>query len=199
MERRRFARPTIAFCALALTALLVGCAGQGLAAPGATETATPSATPTPSATATPTPSPTPTTAPGADAQPVGFGCDALLSLQSVYDLNPNLSVVPDPAPPAGTLAATLVGGLGIACDLVHNSNGEILLVAAATPGTETIAALRALATAPVDLGETGFEVFATDTAMVAFRADLVVTAEAGSYFGPDEFAAALRAAIASLG
>src|SRR5690606_12981722 len=100
--------------------------------------------------------------------------------------------------PAGTLAATLVSGLGVACDLVHNSNGEVLLVAAATPGAETIATLRAAATTPVDLGEPGFETFATDTALIAFRSDIVVTAEAGSYFGPEEFAAALRAAIASL-
>jgi len=199
MERRRLARPTIAFCALALTALLAGCAGQGPAAPVGTEMPTPSAAPTPSATTTPTATPTPTTAPATDAQPIGVGCDGLLSLQGVYDLNPNLSVVPAPAPAAGTIAATLVGGLGVACDLIHNSNGEILLVAAATPGSETLMALRAAATTPADLGEAGFEAYSTGTALLAFRGDLVLSAEAASYFGPDELAAALRIAIASIG
>jgi len=197
MERRQLARPAIAFCALALAAVLAGCQMQGPAAPVDTGTPTPTATPAPTETTTPTPTPT---APAViEAQPIGFGCDGLLSLQAVYDLNPNLSVVPDDAPPAGTLAATLVSGLGVACDLVHNSNGQVLRVAAATPGSEAIAALRAAGTSPYDLGEAGYEAFSTDTAILAFRGDLVLTAEADAYFGPDELAAALSAAIASIG
>lgn len=202
MDRRQLARPIarlIATCsAVLLTTALVGCAAQAPAGPVSTGTPTPtSSTPTPTATATPTP--TPTTAPAVAAQPIGFGCDTLLTLQGVYDLNPNLSIVPDAAPAAGTLAATLVSGLGVACDLVHNSNGEVLIVAAARPGSDTITALRASAPTPFDLEVTGYEAFGADGSIIAFSGDLVLTAEAGSYFGTEELAAALRVAIASIG
>lgn len=199
MERRRLARPSIAFCALVIGALLAGCTPQGPAAP--VETATPTTAPIATTTTapSPTPTPTPTETPATQAQPIGYGCDALLPLQGVYDLNPNLSVVPDDAPPAGTLAATLVAGLGVACDLVHNSNGQVLRVAAATPGSEAIAALRAAGGDAYDLGAAGFEARSTGTAILAFRGDLVLTAEADAYFGVDELAAALRTAISAVG
>jgi len=199
MDRRLLARPTIAFSAVLLTALLAGCGTQAPAGPVDTGTPAPTSSATPSPTATPTVTPTPTTPPAAGATPIGFGCDTLLSLQGVYDLNPNLSVVPDGAPPAGTLAATLVGGLGVACDLVHNSNGEVLRVAAATPGTDAIASLRAGATTPFELGAAGFEAFSTGNAILAFRGDLVLTAESDGYFGIEELGAAIDVAIASIG
>ena len=200
MDRRALARPTIAFSALLLTALLVGCVPQGPAAPVTTATPSPtSSTSAPTATPSPTTTPTATAPPATNAAPVGYTCETLLTLQGVYDLNPNLSIVPNATPPAGTLAATLVSGLGIACDLVHNSNGEILRVAAATPGSDAIAALRAGAPSPLDLGAAGFEAFSMDNAVLAFRGDLVLSAQADSYFGAEELAAALRTAIATIG
>jgi len=194
MERRRLAPPALAGSALVLAALLAGCGPQSPAGPVDTGTPSPTAT-TPAPEPTPTPTPSPTETAGTPAAPIGVGCDALLPLQAVYDLNPNLSVVPDGAPPAGTVAAALVDGLGVACDLVHNSNGEILRVAAATPGSEALATLRAGAVTGYDLGTTGIEAFSTDGAILAFRGDLVLSAETGGYFGPEELAAALLIAI----
>lgn len=182
---------------VALAGALAGCASQAPAGPVESPTPTPTvATPTPTPSPSSTPTPTPTA--GSAATPIGFGCDALLSLQGVYDLNPNLSIVPDPAPPAGTFAATLVRELGVACDLVHNSNGAVLHVAAARPGSDALAALRAAATTVVDLGVGGFEAFDTGDAILAFRGDLVLSAEDGDYFGGEELAAALRTAIDSI-
>lgn len=193
MQRRLPARSTAVLGAAVLTALLVGCAPQTPAAP--TPSPSPTIAPT---TAVPTPTPTPTPTPSA-ATPIGFGCDRLLDLQAVYDLNPNLSVVPAAAPPAGSLAATLVAELGVACDLVHNSNGAVLHVAAATPGASAIAALRAGGGNAVDLGIPGVEAVEAGSAVIAFRDGLVLTAEADEYFALDEFIASLRAAIESLG
>lgn len=184
--------------ALGLLAL-TGCAELGPAVPSV-----PSAAPTSAASEAPVeppptpsvaPSPTTPTTPDAPAQPIGVACDALIPIGPLYDLNPNLSVVPDPAPPAGTIAATQVAGLGVACDLVHNSNGAVLRVAAARPGSAAIAALRAAATGGYDLGIPGIESFAAGGALIAIRGDTAFSSEATDYFGPEDLEAALRIAL----
>ena len=66
-----------------------------------TEQATPSASATPSSSASgsATPSATPT-ASSAPSTPVTIGCDSLISLQEMYDFNPNFSAKADYSPAA---------------------------------------------------------------------------------------------------
>lgn len=73
------------------------------------------APPTPTATATPTPSP--------ETEPVPFECSDLLSIQALYDYNPNVSLLNAFAPGDDTLAGEAVTQHGLACRIINQTSG----------------------------------------------------------------------------
>lgn len=74
----------------------------------------------------PTASVTATATPGPETEAVPFGCPDILSPQSVYDYNPNVGLLQDFAPEAGTLAGQAVALEGIACRLVNQTSGATI-------------------------------------------------------------------------
>jgi len=199
-SNRKRALVTTAAIATALCSLaLAGCVDGAF--PGATPTSSPAATtspaPTPSATTTPSPSAAPT-ATSAPAEPIGIGCDALLPPEAVYDLGMNLLAAGSAAPEAGSPSEAAVDSGGVACLLVHESSDSRVVVAASSPGSEAVAAAKAAAGAPFDLGRPGVEGFARDGVVEAFVGEYRVSAES-SFFGPDALGQILAVALDALG
>jgi len=102
-----------------LVLALAGCVPTPDPAPTSTPTTsssgTPSPTPTADASATPTPGP--------DTEPVTQGCSDLISAQAIYDFNPNVSLLDDFSPSAGSFAGEAVAQQGLACRLINQSSG----------------------------------------------------------------------------
>jgi hypothetical protein len=177
-----------AAAAVAVTALgvLAGCAGGGPAPlPTVTVTVSPTASATPSRTPTPTPD---------AATPVSVDCATLLPAPQLFAIDANVAAVPPSTPPAGTLAAAAVAAKGGYCPIVHATSGQQLYVAVSAPGAAALAAARASAGTPVDLGIAGVEAFGTDAAIQAFRADRRYTVES-TWFSPSEKTAVLKLAL----
>lgn len=177
-----------------LIASLAACAPAVPLSPA--ETTTPSATTLPAETTPSTTTPEPTE-PASAAKPIGLDCAALLPIEAVYELNPNLSVVPEAAPPAGSIAEALAREGGVACDLVHNSSQAILRVAAATPGSDALAVLRQASSESDIPMIQGFEVRADAStgALVAFRGEIAISVEADPYFDASSRQQVLQIAI----
>jgi len=62
---------------------------------------------------------------------VTIACDELLSLQAMYDFNPNFGLLGAFTPAAGSPAAFIVANKGIACRWQNQSSGELLDIAVA--------------------------------------------------------------------
>ncbi|AWB95046.1 iron ABC transporter ATP-binding protein [Agromyces badenianii] len=117
-------RPTvIALVAAASVMLLSGCTGE-TPEPSATA-APPSAIETPSASAEPTEAAEPPV-------PFAIGCDELLTLEQVYEFNPNFGGSPD-FEPSGEGVVAVVEQAGTACGWVNQTSGEIIEIGVATP------------------------------------------------------------------
>ncbi|MBC7725090.1 MAG: hypothetical protein H7146_10145 [Burkholderiaceae bacterium] len=139
---------------VALTACGTG-SDPAPSASGASPSASPSASA--SASATPTAEPSapaePTTAPVADPTPIGLGCTDLVSLQTMYDFDPNFALRTDYTPDPSSLAGAAVANGGVACSWVQLSNGETIEIAVAQPSTAALSALRSDAGAGAGDGE----------------------------------------------
>ncbi|WP_160141119.1 iron ABC transporter ATP-binding protein [Cryobacterium shii] len=126
-ERRLRAGLLLAAGTVALVAL-TGCSSDSAPAktPGATATAsaTAAATSTPSAAPTPTPTPSGT--------PVTLACDQVLTLDDVYEFNPNYGTAPD-FKPGGALAKKAVEYDGLTCGLLNQTSGEMIEISVAQP------------------------------------------------------------------
>jgi hypothetical protein len=116
---------SVALLAVGTAALLTACS------PGDAEP-TPSPTTSASPTASPTAEPTETAAPEETAPPFAIGCDALLTLEQLYEFNPNYSVDPGYTPSAATITQVVEHG-GTACGYVNQTSGDVVAVAVATP------------------------------------------------------------------
>ena len=128
-SRHRLARAVLA---VAVVATLAGCAPEGT-------DVSPSATPTPSASASPSTSPSasasPSASPSDDPHTVlDADCLDLVSLDTMYDFDPNFGLVGAYTPAAGTLAADAAADGGIACSWVQQTSGATIDIAAAKPG-----------------------------------------------------------------
>lgn len=190
----------LAVGAIALSAalLLTGCLDGGF--PGATPTATPSAAPstdasTPTPTSPPaTPSPTPSAAP---ATPVALDCAALLSIEGVYAIDPNLAVIPLSGAPSTWLAQETAAAQGTVCEATHGTSGAVAFIGISAPGTAALDAARAAAGAGSPLGGTGLEVFGAPNQLQVFHDARRVTAECDPRFNPDSLRALLELALAN--
>lgn len=122
MPRRSPALVLSAAAALAAAVVLAGCSTPG-PAPS-------SAPPSPSDTATATPEPTDTAAP-AEPTPVDIPCAELVPSQTMYDFNPNFSLIDPWTPSSGSPAADAVAAEGVACRWQNDTSGEVIDVSVA--------------------------------------------------------------------
>ncbi|WP_353988281.1 hypothetical protein [Ruicaihuangia caeni] len=131
--------------ALLVSGLLAGCAPTA-EGPQPSGTAGPPPTPTasqePTAPASPAPTPSSTPEP---STPLAIGCNDLLSLQAVYDFNPNYGGAPDYSPASGTSAAEAVARQGTACGWMNQTSGDTFEVAVSKPSAADLARLTAAA------------------------------------------------------
>ncbi len=128
MEKTRL---TVLGCSLgaAIALLLTGCASS-MPLP-----AEPRST-SQSNVASPSDQPLVTASPS--GSPVTIGCDQLLSLQNVYDFNPNYGANPSFTVPDQLLPLTKIGG--VACGWINQTSGDTIAVGVAKPDATTQAA-----------------------------------------------------------
>jgi hypothetical protein len=118
-------------------------------------TATPDGTPTAAASSsstdtgsspraeTPAPNPEPTM----QRYPVGKTCDDLVSLQALYDFNPNFAYDSRRAPESGSEAEKLVSMMGLSCTYVNLSSDNEIVLAVAKLDESGLSSVRASLTA----------------------------------------------------
>jgi len=202
MGHMRTLRP-IAVGALTLSAalLLTGCLDAGF--PGSTATtppATPSAPATSSQATTTTPTtgpsqtPEPTAAPGI---PVTIDCQAILTPDGIYDIDPNLTVVPLDGPPSTRFAQESIADDGTVCHVTHATTGASAFIGVSAPAAARLAEQRAAAGAGSPLGTTGTEVHGAATQLQVFHDERRVTGECDPAFNPDSLRAMLELAISN--
>jgi hypothetical protein len=126
--------------------------------PASSSSATPtkSASPTPGDNASPAPSAAPSHAPGT---PIGVDCDGLISLQAMYDFNPNYSLQSGSKPKAGTDGSIALDYQGLSCSWINQTSGNLIFVSVAHPAASDLAALKSAAgsgTAVSGLGDAAF-------------------------------------------
>ena len=195
--RASVAARTVAVIAVGIIAggALAGCIDPAVdPMPGPTTSAPP--TPTASQTAEPTPTASPTATAEAPT-PIDSSCEALVPLQALYDLDPNLALLSDTGP-TSALAAEAVAAGGVACTLVHTSTGATIELAVSSPGATALAAARAAAGDPIDLGIAGVDGYTSGTAVQAFSGALRYSAESAAY-GADLLTVLIGIPIAVLG
>lgn len=109
------------------TLALSGCAAEPQAntAATATKSAKASATPTESAQSSSTTTPTPFTL---KSEPTDKTCESILSLQSLYDFDPNVALTPGGTPAANSLAQSQTQLGGISCTVQNLSSQQEVLV-----------------------------------------------------------------------
>ncbi|WP_349898522.1 hypothetical protein [Parafrigoribacterium soli] len=159
-----------------------------LALTGCKDTAHPTASTAPSrstssssASATPEATAHATAAPSqAAGTPLGVGCEQLVSLQQMYDFNPNFSLDADYTPKSGSSASAALKYRGIACNWVNQTSGETISFAAAHPAASDLAALKRAAasgTAVSGLGDAAWFSKSGETGeLQVFRGPYWVTA-----------------------
>lgn len=109
--------------ALALSACAAGPQESASPSPAQASTASQKATNTPQETASASP-----TAFALKAEPTDKTCESVLSLQSLYDFDPNLALTPGGTPAAGSLAQSQSQLGGITCTLTNLSSQQEVLV-----------------------------------------------------------------------
>jgi hypothetical protein len=123
MPRRSPVTVLSASAALAAALLLAGCQTP--------EPAPTTPPPTPGDTATPTAEPTETAAPPSST-PVDIPCDTLVPAQTMYDFNPNFSLLGSWTPGAGSHAAAAAEADGTVCRWQNDTSGEVIDVSVAS-------------------------------------------------------------------
>ena len=124
MLRRPALVVTSASALLAASVLLTACT---------TPEPEPTRSPTASESATPTPSVEPSEpAATPSSTPVDIPCDTLVSLQAMYDFNPNFSLLGSFTPDAGTPAAEAVAAEGTVCRWQNGTSGEVIDISVAS-------------------------------------------------------------------
>ena len=111
--------------------VLSGCASGDEPPPTDSAAATSTASADPTTIAKPSSSPTPT--PEATGSPIRQICGDLLTLQNVYDFNPNYGSAPNYSPTADGLAETATAYNGLTCGWSNQTSGELIEVSVVAP------------------------------------------------------------------
>ena len=120
--------------------VLTGCSTGDEPTPTDSAAATSGASADPSASAEPTPSSTPT--PEATGSPIAQTCGDLLTLQDVYDFNPNYGTAAGYAPSADSLAETAASYNGLTCGWSNQTSGELIEVSVVAPNAVLMTTLK---------------------------------------------------------
>lgn len=185
-------RAAVVVLALCVATTLVGCVDQGNA-----PTLTPSATPSDSAA--PDPSESPTVAPDS----LDIACADLVDPDAVYEFNPNLALLGDWTPDAGTAAADAVDVGGVACRWVFESGGGTMDVSVARLTEERILGLKneALASSqmvPTYGDEAYFEVEGGVGTAIVFQGRFWMVVSSEAFAEPGEPTAIIESALNAL-
>lgn len=186
--------------AVAGLVLLSGC-GTSEPAPKPDNSSSPSASASPSASPEAAPGEEPTAAPETpadEATPIGLGCAELITLDDLYNFNPNFAHI-DETPAAGTPGARAVAAKGVACTYMNLSSNETIVVAASTPGDAALGTARAekgSATAISGLGDEAW--FSGGTTTVISGAHLL-TVTSVIFTTPEDGEQLTRTALSHLG
>jgi hypothetical protein len=141
--------PRALVTALALAAALATAAcAPGSLAPDASSSPTPTTTQAPPSTeapADPNPSayePAPSVAPTVPpaSGDLDIACDAMLTPQQVYDINPQMLATASPSSPLPSAFGAIVDAGGVVCAWEHVTNADVLLVGIAPAATAADAA-----------------------------------------------------------
>ncbi|RNE63641.1 iron ABC transporter ATP-binding protein [Cryobacterium tepidiphilum] len=150
-RRDRFPRLFTGLAVTGAVALitLTGCSADSLtpsasttnsSTPAPDAAATAGATPSPTDAPEPTPAATPTPTPTPSGDPVGLGCDDVLSPDDIYAFNPNFGTAPDYQPTGVVATAPAYGG--VACGWMNQSSRALLEVSVATPTDDALEDLK---------------------------------------------------------
>ncbi|TFD58879.1 iron ABC transporter ATP-binding protein [Cryobacterium suzukii] len=123
-----------------LALLLAGCSAADEPTPTQSAAATSGASADPTTRAEPSSSPTPT--PEATGSPIAQICGDLLTLQDVYDFNPNYGTAPDYSPTADGLAETAATYNGLTCGWSNQTSGELIEVSVVAPNAVLMTTLK---------------------------------------------------------
>ena len=133
---------------IAVLVTISGCADPQAAGPTASSPApgTPNPSPTVSVAPDSTPSSTPSaTTPAGTA--IGKSCGDLVSLQSMYDFDPNFGAIAGYSPKAESSGAAAVTLSGLACGWVQQSSKVTIDLSVAHPGASRLESLKTAAAA----------------------------------------------------
>jgi hypothetical protein len=129
---RAAALVTSASALLVASVLLAGCT---------TPEPAPTRSATPSESSSPTPSAEPSETPAAPSStPVDVPCTSLVSLQAMYDYNPNFSLLGSWTPDAGTPAAEADAAQGVVCRWQNGTSGDTIDISVASFDRDTLEA-----------------------------------------------------------
>ncbi|TFD05611.1 MULTISPECIES: iron ABC transporter ATP-binding protein [unclassified Cryobacterium] len=132
-------RASVLLAAGTLFALvLTGCSGGAEPKPTDSATATSGASADPTESAAPSSSPTPEATGSAITQT----CGDLLTLQDVYDFNPNYGTAPDYSPSAGSLGETAATYNGLTCGWSNQTSGELIEISVVAPNDVLMTTLK---------------------------------------------------------
>jgi len=162
-----------------------------------TPTVTPSATP--SATTEPEPSASPTAGPDV----LDISCPDLVDPDAVYAFNPNLALLGEWTPDAGTAAAEALEAGGVACRWVFESGGGTMDVSVARLSEDDILQLKNEAFAsstmvPTYGDEAYFEVEGGVGTAIVFEGRFWLVAASESFAEPGEPTEIIESALAAL-
>ncbi|MGV8969481.1 MAG: hypothetical protein ACOH1J_03435 [Microbacteriaceae bacterium] len=150
--------------------------------------------------------PTPTATPAVEnpGTPIAIGCDALVSPQTIYDLNPNFGLDPTQVPPAGSQGATIAGYQGLTCIWINETSGEKLTVAAAQLPAEVLTGIgnnlvETSNSVPTYGVEGYFQLVGEAGEAEAIAGSFWVVAVSTSFYEPGDAAPIMAAALSGLG
>ena len=106
---------------------------------------------------------------------MSIGCLDLVSLETMYDFDPNFGLEAPAAPAGGTLAATALSNGGVACSWIQQSSGAKIVISVARPAPSVLATLKADAGASATTSET-FASSGADGIVQVFPGSFWVTA-----------------------
>lgn len=156
--------------------------------PTRTPSATPSATPTPSAEPSGEPAPT----------PLGIACDELVTLQAMYDFNPNFSLLASWSPEAGTAARAALDAEGVACRWQNDTSGDTIDVSAAILDETALAAKQAEAASGTSASYGWFRVAGGAGEAIAFDGSTWLVVRSVWFSSPADAQQLVEAALSSL-
>ncbi|TFD88391.1 iron ABC transporter ATP-binding protein [Cryobacterium serini] len=189
-----------------LALLLAGCSGAEEPTPTDSAAATGEASADPTTRAEPSSSPTPTAE--ATGSPIAQLCGDLLTLQDVYDFNPNYGTAPNYSPTADGLAETATTYNGLTCGWSNQTSGELIEVSVVAPNDVLMTTLKQQADADSQAVPTygtppavdGFFTYAGGVGQAqVFTEQYWVTLSTSAFFEPGDAESLISTVLSHLG